>query len=173
MFSLLGSILRSFLRKTSSQTSKRLSFPKASIGNPDEIVTLRSTQGHGEYNRTMTGPPIKTFGGDHPEINSHECFLDSPSACHKAVKPQSSRSDSRIGAKGMRRLELWNGGIMDYAGAVPAPAFHRSITPTFQFSGFDYLVPSQPCSDRSIVTPSGPLNLTSTLPRFSISSVPG
>jgi hypothetical protein len=37
----------------------------------------------------------------------------------------------------------------------------------------DYLVPSQPCSDRSIVTPSGPLNLTSTLPRFAISSVPG
>lgn len=36
-----------------------------------------------------------------------------------------------------------------------------------------YLVPSQPCSDRSIVTPSGPVNFTSTLPRFAISSVPG
>jgi hypothetical protein len=36
-----------------------------------------------------------------------------------------------------------------------------------------YFVPSQPCSERSIVTPSGPLNLTSTLPRFAISSVPG
>ena len=36
-----------------------------------------------------------------------------------------------------------------------------------------YLVPSQPCSDRSMVTPSGPLNLTSTLPRLAISSVPG
>jgi hypothetical protein len=74
------------------------------------------------------------------------------------------------GAKGMRKLELWNGGIMDYAGAVLAPAFHYSNIPVF---GFDYLVPSQPCSDRSMVTPSGPLNLTSTLPRFAISSVPG
>jgi hypothetical protein len=36
-----------------------------------------------------------------------------------------------------------------------------------------YLVPSQPCSDKSIVTPSGPVNFTSTLPRFAISSVPG
>jgi hypothetical protein len=36
-----------------------------------------------------------------------------------------------------------------------------------------YLVPSQPCSERSIVTPSGPVNLTSTLPRLAISSVPG
>src|SRR5262245_65566957 len=36
-----------------------------------------------------------------------------------------------------------------------------------------YFVPSQPCSDKSMVTPSGPLNLTSTLPRFAISSVPG
>ena len=36
-----------------------------------------------------------------------------------------------------------------------------------------YLVPSQPCSDRSIVTPSGPVNFTSTLPRFATSSVPG
>jgi len=37
----------------------------------------------------------------------------------------------------------------------------------------DYLVPSQPCSERSTVTPSGTVNLTSTLPRFAISSVPG
>ena len=40
------------------------SFPHAFSGNPGEILTLRSTQGHGEYSRTMTGPPIKTFGGD-------------------------------------------------------------------------------------------------------------
>lgn len=36
-----------------------------------------------------------------------------------------------------------------------------------------YFVPDQPCSDRSMVTPSGPLNLTSMLPRFAISSTPG
>ena len=159
MFSLLGSILRSFLRKTSSQTSKSLSFPKASIGNPDEIVTLRSTQGHGEYSRTMTGPPIKTFGGDHPEINSHECFLDSPSACHKAVKPQSSRSDSRIGAKGMRRLELWNGGIrttglLEYLeywsdGMLGTASNHRPAIPCvtlFQHSNSS-MIPSLHCSN--------------------------
>lgn len=37
----------------------------------------------------------------------------------------------------------------------------------------DHFVPSQPCSERSMVTPSGPMNLTSTFPRFAISSVPG
>ncbi len=173
MFSLLVSILRSFLRESSSQTSKSLSFPKASIGNPDEIVTLRSTQGHGEYSRTMAGPPIKTFGRDHPEINSHECFLDSPSTCHKAVKPQPSRSDSRKGRQGNEKtgiMEWWNHGLCRSGPRPCIPLFHYSNIPVF---GFDYLVPSQPCSDRSIVTPSGPLNLTSTLPRFAISSVPG
>src|SRR6266550_7988033 len=58
-----------------------------------------------------------------------------PRDCNK-LKPKPSRSESRKGAKGakgMSRVESWN-----YAGAVPALAFHRSITPTFQFSGFDF-----------------------------------
>jgi ABC-type nitrate/sulfonate/bicarbonate transport system substrate-binding protein len=42
------------------QTSKSLSFPNVSIGNPDE---------------TLTGPPINTFGGDDPRINSHRYVL--------------------------------------------------------------------------------------------------
>ena len=41
-------IPRSLLRKTYSQTSSP-SFPHAFSGNPDE---------------SLTGPPIKTFGGD-------------------------------------------------------------------------------------------------------------
>src|SRR5438093_10731766 len=28
----------------------------------------------------MTGPPIKTFGGDNSGVNSHKC-VDTPSAC--------------------------------------------------------------------------------------------
>ena len=48
-FNFFGSIPRGLLRKSYSQTPQSLSFPNASIGNPDE---------------TMTGPPIKTFGGD-------------------------------------------------------------------------------------------------------------
>ncbi len=104
MFSLLGSILRSFLRKTSSQTSKSLSFPKASIGNPDEIVTLRSTQGHGEYNRIMTGPPIKTFGGDHPEINEKTGIM-----------------------------EWWNHGLCRSSPRPSVPSFHYSNVPVFGF----------------------------------------
>src|SRR5439155_170908 len=59
-FNLFGAIPRSLLRKSNSQTSKRLSFPNASIGNPDE---------------TVTRPPTKTFGGDNFGINSHKCFL--------------------------------------------------------------------------------------------------
>ena len=55
-----GLIPRGLLRKIHSRTSKSLSFPNASIGNPDE---------------TVTGPPIKTFGGDALGINSHQCFL--------------------------------------------------------------------------------------------------
>ena len=61
-FNFFGSIPRGLLRKSYSQTSKSLSFPNALIGNPDE---------------TMTGPPIKTFGGDNFLIN----VFDTPSAC--------------------------------------------------------------------------------------------
>ena len=32
-------------------------------------------QGHGEQSRTMTGPPIKTFGGDAFGTNSYQCSL--------------------------------------------------------------------------------------------------
>jgi NitT/TauT family transport system substrate-binding protein len=42
------------------QTSKSLSFPNVSIGNPGE---------------TLTGPPINAFGGDDPRINSHKYVL--------------------------------------------------------------------------------------------------
>jgi hypothetical protein len=38
---------------------ERLSFPNASIGNPDE---------------TATRPTMKTFGGDNPGINSNKFF---------------------------------------------------------------------------------------------------
>jgi hypothetical protein len=49
-------IPRSLLPKTYSQTSKSPSFPHAFSGNPDE---------------SLTGPPIKTFGGDNCGRNSY------------------------------------------------------------------------------------------------------
>ncbi len=65
-FNLFASIPCSLLRKIYFQTSKSLSFPNASIGNPAE---------------TLPGPPIKTFGGDNFGINSHKWFFDVLSAC--------------------------------------------------------------------------------------------
>ena len=68
--------LRSLSLKGYSQTSESLSFPNGSIGNPGETMT-RSTraQGHSAQCRTMTGPPIKTFGGDDFGINFYKYFL--------------------------------------------------------------------------------------------------
>ena len=65
-FNLFGSIPHNLLHKSYSQPSKSLSFPNASIGNPSE---------------TLTGPPIKTFGGDNFGINSHKCFLIPETLC--------------------------------------------------------------------------------------------
>src|SRR5262245_25005319 len=62
-------------------------------------------------------------------------------------------------------------------GAFTLKKMNRTVTDAGNFEpaahAANHLVPSQPCSERSMVTPSGPLNLTSTLPRFAISSVPG
>jgi hypothetical protein len=62
-----GPIPRSLLRKSYSRTSKSLSFPNASIGNPGFCT--------GDRPVAPTGPPIKTFGGDNLGINYHKCFL--------------------------------------------------------------------------------------------------
>ena len=56
----LGSIPRTWVPEVYVQTSKSLSFPNVSIGNPGE---------------TLTGPPINAFGGDDPRINSHKYVL--------------------------------------------------------------------------------------------------
>jgi len=48
-FNFTGTIPRSLLRKTGFDLSQGPSFPHACSGNPGE---------------TLTGPPIKTFGGD-------------------------------------------------------------------------------------------------------------
>jgi hypothetical protein len=54
------SILRSLLRKRSSQNLTNPSFANAPIGNPE---------------RALTGPQMKTFGDDNVGINFHTCFL--------------------------------------------------------------------------------------------------
>src|SRR5439155_13791816 len=57
--SLCGSSSCRSLRKNPFQTSRSPSFPHAFSGNPGEF---------------LTGPPIRTFGGENFGINYHKCF---------------------------------------------------------------------------------------------------
>src|SRR5918994_5121195 len=70
--------------KRYSRTSKSLSFPNASIGNPDE---------------TTTGPPIRTFGGDSLGVNSHNFFLIRGPPCCRGDSFSFSESERSFGQR--------------------------------------------------------------------------
>jgi len=77
-----GFIPSSLLRNGDFRSSQSPSFPHAFSGNAGETLTHSTgAQGHGEQGRTMTGPPIKTFGGDNLGKDYHKGFspfLDAP-----------------------------------------------------------------------------------------------
>ena len=85
----VGSIPRSLLRTSLFPTAKSPSFPNASIGNPGEI---------------LTGPPIKTFGGDNFGINSQKRFLYFVSLLRKIQYFAQSRVDANSNPRTNPRL---------------------------------------------------------------------